>query len=191
MGEHHEGQEHSAAPPRGAVEPDTGAAPPQAPPETGSDAERKLLLVALSDAVVALPAESLVEVLPARPYARLPGAPSSVVGLVNRRGRMLTVIDLGVALGEDPSSTAEEHRVVVVASGGRELGLAVKDVLQITRDWWSGADEDVDGVEVEAGEEVVGAEWTEAEDERLRVVELDTVFAPLFGGGATAAENQP
>src|SRR5690606_32626760 len=47
---------------------------------------RSLLLVLTRCGVVALPSESIVEVLTAAPLARLPGARVEVAGVVNRRG---------------------------------------------------------------------------------------------------------
>lgn len=159
------------------------------------DARRRLLLVALEGIVVALPASPLLEVLPARAYARLPGAPASVAGLANRRGRMITVVDLGAALDLPPAAVGDLHRIVVVSYGGRELGLAVKDVLQITVDWWTDPEtdpeEDIEPEEVGDATSVDATRGSETGgDERLRVVELDAVFAPLFGGDAPASENQ-
>jgi purine-binding chemotaxis protein CheW len=156
------------------------------------DASRRLLLVSLEDAVVALPAEPLVEILPARPYARLPGAPAAVAGLANRRGRMLTVVDLGAALGTGAAVEDDGHRVVVVSWRGRELGIAVKDVLQITSAWWSDSSDHEGQVSVEeeeAGGAVPDSLSETAGDQQLRVVELDSVLAPLFGGEGRGVEE--
>src|SRR5690606_13466554 len=148
---------------------------------------RRLLLVSLQEEVVALPAELVVEVLPERIYAHIPGAPRPVAGVANRRGRMLTVVDLGVALGGAPT-TAAGHRVVVVAFRGREIGLAVRDVLQFATDWWSQAQAEAleDEGMLAAVEEGSGAGGDLAAgsggDEQLRVIEVESVLAPLFGG---------
>lgn len=177
-----EGPDYTAAP-----SPKTeDLAPPAQPPEPSADdvaaGHRRLLLVALQESVVALPADDVVEVLPARPFARIPGAHPPIAGLVNRRGRMLTVVDVGVASGGEATSVDPEHRVVVVSWRGKELGLAVRDVLQITTAWRvepepGAAGEDEDDSGSNAGEEGGGGS-----DEQLRVVEPEAVLAPLFGG---------
>lgn len=169
------------------------AQPVDAPPEDEGDAHRRLLLVALPDSVVALPADVIVEILPARPYAVLPGADSAVAGVVNQRGRILTVVDLGLALGERSVAADAEHRVVVVAWQGRELGLAVNDVLQIASDWWTDSSDEVVDYD---GEEMAAARPSEdgesGGDEQLRVVEPEAVLAPLFGGNdAKVDANEP
>ena len=167
------------------------ALPVEALPDQADDAHRRLLLVSLPGAVVAVPADPVLEILPARPYARLPGAEAPVAGLVNRRGRMLTVIDLGAALDLDSTASDDQHRVVVVSWQGRELGLAVKDVLQITTEWWNGDAADEDGqppvdAELRATPE---ASHDDGPDDQLRVIELDALLAPLFGGEGGVAEE--
>lgn len=165
------------------------AQPLDGSPDDPGGAHPSLLLVALQEAVVALPAEAVVEVLPSRLYAALPGADAPLAGLVNRRGRMLTVVDLGSALDGSPAAADPGHRIVVVAWRERQVGLAVKDVLQITAAWWTDDDDHPNSDEEESGEaefphQDVGAEA----DQQLEVVELDALLAPLFGGDEGDAE---
>ena len=115
------------------------------------------LRVDVGERVVALPAEPVLEVLTARPYGRIPGADPAIAGVVNRRGRILTVVDLGIALGDRPTRANPEHRILVLAWRGREVGLAVKDVLQFS-----------------------------VEAEGLREIDPESLLAPLFGGDAPA-----
>lgn len=73
---------------------------------------------------VGIPLEEAREILPTRPLTRLPGAPVWVAGLLNLRGRVLTVVDLDRRLGAD----AAVGPVVVVEVEGRSLGLRVTAV---------------------------------------------------------------
>lgn len=125
---------------------------------------RMLLRVVVGGGEVALPAEEIVEVLTAAPLAQVPGAPLVVAGVVNRRGAMLTVIDLGEALGQEPAAADPEHRVVVVRFGGREVGIAVRDVLRLVED--------------AGGEEEGGGGGRRQRP--LRVVELEPLLGPVF-----------
>jgi len=149
------------------------------PLREGNAGERRLLLVSTGERVIALPAETVVEVLTARPYTRIPGTMECVAGLVNRRGRLLTVIDLGLVLrGASASSTADDHRIIVVAYRGRDVGLAVHDVLQMTMDWWSDVADATEAAEEDAGQG----------DQRLSVVEIDSVLGAIFS--ASDAEDE-
>jgi purine-binding chemotaxis protein CheW len=70
------------------------------------------------------------EVVPFGRVTRLPGAPSSVCGLMNLRGTVVTVVDLGARLGGAPVDRGEGVVLLVSrdtdgASGVRVAGLAV------------------------------------------------------------------
>ncbi len=65
------------------------------------------------------------EIIPSRPVTRLPGAPAWVLGLLNLRGRVLTVVDLANRLGLGPGAA---QSVIVLESGTRSLGVRVDAV---------------------------------------------------------------
>jgi len=64
-----------------------------------------------------------------RAAARLPGAEPHVVGLVNLRGRLLTVLDVAARLGL--AAPADPGHVLVVDAGGREAGCRVAAVERV------------------------------------------------------------
>ncbi len=78
-----------------------------------------------------LPVASVVEVLRRVPVTRVPGAASAVRGLVNHRGRVLTVAHLGQIL-DVPLDLAGSEEVVVVEAGGHRFALAVDGVLELS-----------------------------------------------------------
>ena len=64
----------------------------------------------------------------------LPHSPSYVRGVINLRGTVLPVIDLGVRLGLEPSDPDEGNVIIVVDFDGRTIGLrvdAVSDILTL------------------------------------------------------------
>jgi purine-binding chemotaxis protein CheW len=71
------------------------------------------------------------EILRPRAATRLPGAPAEVVGLINVRGAIVTVIDLGVALRVRDTPTAGS--VMLVEHGPKVVGVAVDEVLEVQR----------------------------------------------------------
>ncbi len=88
------------------------------------------------------PVSGVREILEARVATRIPGTPAEILGLVNVRGTIITVIDgrtlFGEARAEDPAA------ILVLELEGRAVGVAVSEVLDL-RD----ADQaDVAGVEV-------------------------------------------
>jgi purine-binding chemotaxis protein CheW len=70
------------------------------------------------------------EIIPLRRMTRLPGAPAYVRGLINMRGTIVTVLDLGVRL--DPSrAPLEEGSLLLVRHGERLVGVVVDEVLDV------------------------------------------------------------
>ena len=65
----------------------------------------------------------------------LPHAPSHVLGMMNLRGAILPVIDLGARLGLGPANPSASSVVVVAQIGEAQMGLvvdAVSDILTVT-----------------------------------------------------------
>lgn len=93
----------------------------------GEQAAPEWIVVAVSERRVALPIRRVREVLPSRPLTRFPGAARPVCGLIGVRGRVVTVVDLGLALGLD-SSAIPEHRILLTEWSDVPVGLAVGQV---------------------------------------------------------------
>ncbi|GAB4458052.1 MAG: chemotaxis protein CheW [Elainellaceae cyanobacterium] len=83
----------------------------------------------------ALPMEFVQEVLilPMRQLTPMPNKPACLLGLTNRRSRVLWVVDLAhlLGLGQLPAS-GQQYSVVIVQVGAVPLGLAVHQVDGIT-----------------------------------------------------------
>lgn len=93
-------------------------------------ARYRLVLFRLGQHLLAVPADSVREVVPAGRATRIPGAAALVAGLVNVRGTLLTVIDGRIALGLERASAPAES-VLVLDRGERSLGLMVDEVLDL------------------------------------------------------------
>ena len=107
------------------------SAPPVEPasPLTPVPAER-ILLFSLGERVFGCAVDGVREIIPSRRATRLPGAPDYVRGLINLRGSLLTVVDLGLRLGE-PDAARADGSTILLEYGGRVLGLAVDDVMDV------------------------------------------------------------
>ncbi len=93
-------------------------------------AGERLLIVELRGGLYGIDSTTVREIVANLDAARLPGAPPYVRGVVNLRGQLLTVVDLGQRLTGMPAPTAEGS-IVVVAAAERVLGLMVDDVHDI------------------------------------------------------------
>ncbi len=94
-------------------------------------AELRTLLFRVGTVVYGCDIAAVREIVPVRAATRLPGTPPYVDGLINLRGTILTVIDLGARM-EGRRSSDEEGSVIIVQVGGRHLGLVVGDVMDVT-----------------------------------------------------------
>jgi purine-binding chemotaxis protein CheW len=82
------------------------------------------------------------EVVRWRPVTPLPGAPSLIDGVLDLRGAMIPVVDLGRALGGPAIDATPRARIAVTEIGDRIVGLAVEaaiEVVSVTASDWSAA----------------------------------------------------
>jgi purine-binding chemotaxis protein CheW len=81
----------------------------------------------------ALPVRQVQEILRVAELTRVPHAPYPVRGVTNMRGYVLPVVDLRLRLGLSSQELGERHRVMVIASRGRLVGLLVDGVDQVVQ----------------------------------------------------------
>jgi purine-binding chemotaxis protein CheW len=93
-------------------------------------AERMVLLV-VGGHRFGVAIERIREIILARPYTPLPGSGPHVCGLINLRGRIVTVVDLGARLRLPSAAANPDHSVVIVEHRGKLAGLAVEEVSRI------------------------------------------------------------
>lgn len=122
---------------------------------TTESAIRQLIVFRLSDGTYGTELDAVREIVPFRGATRLPGAPAHVAGLVNVRGSIVTVIDLGAQLEGSPSAR-EKASVMLVEHGGKLVGAAVDEVLDVRRTADVELDEGEIGMAAEAAVRAVG-----------------------------------
>lgn len=99
-----------------------------------SETDIELLSFALRDQEYCVDIMSVREIRRWTHATSLPHSPAYVRGVINLRGTVLPVIDLGRRLGLAPAEAAERNVIIVVSVGGRTFGLlvdAVSDILSI------------------------------------------------------------
>lgn len=76
--------------------------------------------------------DDIREIVPFRAATRLPGAPAYVQGLINLRGTIVTVLDLGVRLDSTRPIVSDGSIMLVALPGGTRLvGVAVQEVMDV------------------------------------------------------------
>jgi purine-binding chemotaxis protein CheW len=106
-----------------------------APAAAAAPVERELHLVLfeLGEEQYAVPIAMVREVVRVADITRVPHAPAHIRGVMNLRGRILPVVELGTRLGLAPAEIGPASRVVVAEVLGRLLGYLVDRVVQVTK----------------------------------------------------------
>jgi purine-binding chemotaxis protein CheW len=112
------------------------------------------------------------EIIPLRAATRLPGASPFVRGLINMRGTIVTVLDLGMRLDPSRTKPSPDGSILLVWHRGpdrdRLVGLVVDEVSDVrVLDM-----EDADGARMPGGGEIVKG-MAAVEDGTVAVVVLD------------------
>ncbi len=71
------------------------------------------------------------------PATPLPQSPSYICGVINLRGAVLPIVDLGARLGFSQTVASPRHVIIVTQIGRQIIGLlvdAVSDILTVTED---------------------------------------------------------
>ena len=90
------------------------------------------------------------ELIPLGEVTRLPGAPAFVRGLINVRGTIVTILDLGVRL-DSSAVPATEGSILLVRHRDRLVGIVVDEVADVRQ-----LDVDASGASQAAGELIRG-----------------------------------
>ncbi len=71
------------------------------------------------------------EVLRYSDIAPVPGAPDYVLGIINLRGNVVTVIETSHRFGLPTTETSDNTRIVIIESEGHEIGILVEAVAEV------------------------------------------------------------
>ncbi|MGD0363231.1 MAG: chemotaxis protein CheW [Bryobacteraceae bacterium] len=91
------------------------------------------------DALCALDAAGVQEVIRLGPVTPVRYAPREVIGIVNLRGKIVTIVDLGQRLGLPKAALGSDCRVFIIEDRGEFIGLLVDrvdEVVEVERDGW-------------------------------------------------------
>ena len=67
---------------------------------------------------------------------RVPQAPEYVLGILNLRGEIITIVDLGKKLGLKSTEMSHKTRNIIVNSNGEHIGLMVEQISDVIQADW-------------------------------------------------------
>jgi len=71
----------------------------------------------------------LVEVMPGRPLNAVPGAPACIIGLFNRRGKILSALNIAELIDLPDRGDEERGEMIVVQAAGIMVGIVVNQLM--------------------------------------------------------------
>ncbi|MFC3912200.1 chemotaxis protein CheW [Pseudaeromonas sharmana] len=71
------------------------------------------------------------EVLRYTEIAPVPGAPDYVLGIINLRGNVVTVIDTRLRFGLEPAEVSDNSRIVIIEAEKQVVGILVDSVAEV------------------------------------------------------------
>lgn len=90
-----------------------------------------ILMFSLGQKLYGLLIEDVVEVAAMVELMPLPDAPPELLGIANRHGRMLPVLDLRRVFKQTAGPVTSAHLFVVAQGGNQQIGLLVDEVHQV------------------------------------------------------------
>ncbi len=85
----------------------------------------------LADEIYGINVMQVQEVLRVTEIAPVPGAPHYVLGIINLRGNVVTVIDTRIRLGLPTSEMTDATRIVIIESDKHIVGILVDSVAEV------------------------------------------------------------
>ncbi|HZS59572.1 MAG TPA: chemotaxis protein CheW [Gemmatimonadaceae bacterium] len=145
-------------------------------PTTTDETAPRLLIFGVGGRLCACELDAIREIVPYRQATRLPGAPPFVTGLINLRGTILTVMDMGLRLGASPIDPIKGS-IVLAESGTRVIGLGVDELRDVQRV----PKTQIEPAEGEIGSGLVSGVLQVGEDVAM-LLDVRAIIKQIFGG---------
>lgn len=96
-----------------------------------NDPEIQLVTFRLQDETYGINVMQVQEVLRVAEIAPVPGAPHYVLGIINLRGNVVTVVDTRTRFGLPQTEVTDLSRIVVIESEAQVVGILVDSVAEV------------------------------------------------------------
>jgi purine-binding chemotaxis protein CheW len=96
-------------------------------------AEKQMVLFQLGSETYGLDIATVHEIIRMQPVTKVPKAPVYVEGVINLRGKVIPVIDIGKRFGFEKAQENKNNRIVVVYLQDTTMGIVVDAVTEVIR----------------------------------------------------------
>lgn len=150
-----------------------------------SGRQQLLATFRLRDAYYAVDAVMVLEVIRPGEITPIPHGPTEVMGVINLRGRIVTLFDMGMLLGFAAAERTQRSRILIVEDRGEFTGLLVDEVAEVA---------EVFENELQPPPANVPAEWLRyckavyrADSRVVLILDATMLLQPSQAAGATSA----
>jgi purine-binding chemotaxis protein CheW len=95
--------------------------------------EKQLVVFTLNREVYGIDIGAVKEIIQMQPITRIPGTPCAVEGVINLRGSVIPVIDLGKKFGLPVCGAGHNTRIMIINRPGQNVGIIVDSVSEVLR----------------------------------------------------------
>jgi len=95
--------------------------------------EKQVVLFELGNETYGLDIGAVHEIIRMQPITKVPKAPSYVEGVINLRGKVIPVVDMGRRFDLENAQRSKASRIVVVSNEGTTIGIIVDAVTEVMR----------------------------------------------------------
>jgi len=97
----------------------------------GNAEHRQCVTFRLDEEIYGINVMLVQEVLRVTDIAPVPGAPNYVIGIINLRGNVVTVIDTRMRFGLPPREFDDTTRIVIIETENQTVGIVVDSVSEV------------------------------------------------------------
>lgn len=152
------------------------------------DGRVNLACFLLSGNVYAIEVAHLREVVHCQTVTPLPKAPALIEGVIDLRGAVVPVVDLGRVLGGEPVKQDERARIAVVQIDGLVLGMRVEAATHVAS-VESGRLEEPPALATHSGYDAVRALLRQPDGAPILVLSMDHVLEAVYRSALPSGEN--
>ena len=95
--------------------------------------EKQVVLFELGNETYGLDIATVREIIRMQPITKVPKAPPFVEGVINLRGKVIPVVDMGRRFDLATTQRSKANRIVVVSNEGTTIGIIVDAVTEVMR----------------------------------------------------------
>ena len=140
---------------------------------------------AMAEGLYGLPASAVESIVPVEEITYVPGTPAWILGVVNVRGEIESVLDLKAVLGLGQAEITPESRLLIAEDGDLRSGLLVDQMLDIVEVASSAIHPPPTPLEGGKGVYIAGETRYAHDEQTLVILDLSEIFRRALEGDST------